>query len=242
MTRYEIRSHRLQPLRAWRELRALVRNPEDTERVFHIMEALRGRSILRNVARLERLRPDLVARRGEIVDVLSNRAALAALPEGSLGRHYLAFCQREGITPEGLVEASRAAGRREDDSLESWFERRGRDTHDLWHVITGYGTHPGGEVCVVTFSFAQTGHWGFGVIALAGTLKCAQAVGWRKSFAATWHAWQDGRMAGWLPGQDWAALLARPLDEVRAGLRIRPPKVDAASLEPMEAGPLAQPS
>ena len=42
MTSHVVRSHRLQPLRAWRELRALVRNPEDTERVFHIMEALRG--------------------------------------------------------------------------------------------------------------------------------------------------------------------------------------------------------
>ncbi|MEQ8483019.1 MAG: Coq4 family protein [Pseudomonadales bacterium] len=214
-------SHRLQPLRALREMQALIRDPEDTERVFHIMQALRGGTIRRNLARLARLNPTLLARREEIITRLSDRDALARLPARSLGRAYLAFCEREGISPEGLVEASVAAGRRDDDSAQSWLERRGRDTHDLWHAVTGYGTHPTGEVCVVAFSFGQIGHLGFGLIALAGAARCARGLGWRRSFGAAFRAWRDGRRAAWLPAQDWAELLPRPLDEVRTLLRIR---------------------
>ena len=218
----------LQPLRALAALRELIRNPEGTEQVFHIMQALCGGTIHRNLDRLRRLRPDLVARRQEMLPALCDREALAALPDGSLGRTYLAFCQRAGITPESLVAAGAAAGRREDESLESWFERRGRDTHDLWHVVTGYSTEPLGEVCVVAFSFAQTRHLGFGLIALAGAFKLAQVVGWRRSLGLTLSAMRLGRRANWLPGQDWAALLARPLSEVRQRLNIEPQDLGAA--------------
>lgn len=229
--------HRLHPLRALAALRRLIRDPEDTEQVFHIMQALAGRTLLRNLARLRRLRPDLLARREEIIDLLADRDWLASLPEGSLGRAYLAFCTREGITPEGLVQASAAAGRRETDSEVSWMQRRGRDTHDLWHVVTGYGTHPVGEVCVVAFSFAQIGHLGFGVIALAGTLKHARLAGFGAAFAPTLEAIRNGRRTAWLPAQDWADLLPRPLNEVRAELGVRTPTAYQAAISRIELQP-----
>ncbi|HSG91071.1 MAG TPA: Coq4 family protein [Pseudomonadales bacterium] len=228
------RDTRLQPLRALGALRTLVRDPADTEQVFHIMDALRGRTMQRNLEKLRRMRPDLLRRRDDVIALLSDREALAALPDGSLGRVYLAFCEREGITPEGLVEASTAAGRREADGTLSWFERRGRDTHDLWHVITGYGTQPLGEVCVVAFSFAQSGHLGFAAIALAGTLKHARHIGLHRSFAPTLEAVRNGRRAAWFYGQDWAALLAEPLDEVRELLGVRRPEAYEASVAHLE--------
>lgn len=223
-------SGRLEPLRALRAVRRLVANPEETEHVFDILDALRGRSAHRGVARLARVRPDLVAERPEMLDLLSDRAALAELPAGSLGREYLAFCQREGITAEGLVEASDVVRSRDGDDAVAWFERRGRDSHDLWHVVTGYGTNTLGEVCVVTFTCAQTGHAGLGLIALAGALKHVEALGWRGSFGAALQAFRAGRRAAWLPAMDWRTLLAMPLDEVRARLGIPEPSTYRALL------------
>jgi len=228
---------RLQPVRALRAVRRLLKNPEETEHVFEILDALRGRSSERGLAKLARVRPDLVAEQPEMLTLLSDRAALAELPAGSLGREYLAFCEREGITADGLVEASDAIRSRRGGGEVDWFERRGRDSHDLWHVVTGYGTNTLGEVCVVTFTAAQTGNLGLAVIGFFGTLRHAREIGFRASFAATLESFLGGRRAAWLPGMDWRTLIAMPLDEVRARLAIPEPRTYGVSLEQMVAQP-----
>ena len=42
-------------------------------------------------------------------------------------------------------------------------------------------------------------------------------------FGAAWRAYQAGKRAAWLPGQDWEALLAKPIAEVRRELNIEAP-------------------
>ena len=223
---------RLQPLRALSAVHALVADPEHTEHVFEILDALRGRSLERGLARLSRVRPDLVAARRELLPILADREHLAALPEGSFGRAYLDFCLREGITADGLVEASDNVRTREGAGVAAWYERRGRDSHDLWHVLTGYGTDTLGEVCVVGYTFVQTGHLGLGVIALAGALKHVPELGWRGSFGPLLEALRHGRRSAWLPAMDWSALLALPLTEVREQLAIRRPRAYERCREP----------
>ena len=95
--------------------------------------------------------------------------------------------------------------------------------HDLWHVVTGYSTQPFGEVCVVTFSYPQTGNLGLGVIGLIGALKIARSFPLRAVLSAAWQAYRNGRRAAWLPAADWEALLAQPLAAVRAQLKLTPP-------------------
>jgi ubiquinone biosynthesis protein COQ4 len=46
------------------------------------------------------------------------------------------------------------------------------------------------------------------------------------------HAWQRGRRAAWLPAQDWEALLARDLDELRRELALGPPAIYGAVRSP----------
>jgi ubiquinone biosynthesis protein COQ4 len=227
------RAGRRQPLRALKAISRLVRNPQDTELVFHIMDALMGRNTADNLAKVKRMRPELVLQRSDVLARLSDREALARLPEGSLGRSYLAFCEREGISADGLVQASEATGRRHEETELGWFERRMRDTHDLWHVVTSYGTHPFGEVGVVTFSFAQTGHLGFGLIGFVGALKHAEGFGLMRTMRLFREAYRNGRSSGWFPAQDWEALLALPLSQVRAMLGVTLPAADAPMVRPM---------
>ena len=66
------------------------------------------------------------------------------------------------------------ASKRTDGEIDAkhplaWYGRRMRDVHDVWHVLTGYGTDGLGEACVVAFSYSQTKSLGFALIAHAGT-------------------------------------------------------------------------
>jgi ubiquinone biosynthesis protein COQ4 len=49
---------------------------------------------------------------------------------------------------------------------------------------------------------------------------------------AIWQGYQRGKAAAWLPGQDYEALLAEPLEVARARLAITPPTAyDAIPLD-----------
>ena len=160
-----------------------------------------------------RTRPDLLAR-------LRDRARLAAMPEGSLARAYLAFVDAEGITADGLVDASLEGERRQPDadSDEAYVGRRMRDAHDLWHTVTGYKADLIGEVALLSFSNAQIWNPGVSVVVGVGVLKIRKL---RVARAIT-SARLQGMRAAWLPSAPWEALLPLPLADVRARLRVRP--------------------
>ena len=107
----------------------------------------------------------------------------------------------------------------------AWYARRLRDVHDVWHVLTGYGTDALGEVCVVAFSYAQTKSLGFALIAGGGAYELAKdRSGWPYARAVA-QAWWHGRLASWLAPLDYEALFLEPLESARARLHIRPPTI-----------------
>lgn len=207
---------------AFRALGALLRDPDDLPQVFTMIEALSGtaphRILLgfRRTAegrRLLREQPDIVRR-------LSDRPGLRALPEGSLGRAYLAFVESEGISAEGIRDASER-GRRSDRVPFEFIHRRMRDTHDLWHAATGYKGDLLGELGLLGFSLAQTWNSAIAMILVGAVLK-GRAHG---AAAMIREGYRRGRSATWLASQDWEALLPLPLDEVRARLGLGAPPV-----------------
>ena len=207
--------------------RKTIANPEDTSQVFRIAEALSFGAPGR-IARKFSASPSgarLVRDRDDIQSLLSDRARLEAMPGGSLAHAYLQFLDSEGVTAAGLVEASERGssgmfepGHTADDDT-GWVQRRIRDTHDLWHAVTGYKGDLLGEISLLAFTFAQTRHPGIGFLAGLG-LAFASHPGQRRLVT---DGYRRGRRAEWLPAQDWAALLPLPLDEVRKRLRVGPP-------------------
>ncbi len=218
---------RRQPIVAARALGRLIQDPEQTEQVFVVMRSLTGDALTRGHARFAAtaVGRHVLTNATDLLTVLNDRAALAQLPDGSLGRAYLDFVTRAGITADGLVAASdvNAAEYAALDPSEAIYARRLRDMHDLWHVVTGFATQPFGEVCVVAFSYAQTQNLGFAVIALIGALKIARESAQSGVLRAAWQAYRIGRRAAWMPGVDWEGALAKPLATVRAELRLSPP-------------------
>jgi ubiquinone biosynthesis protein COQ4 len=215
--------------RARAALDALLADPDDLPRVFTLIDALSGRTTEQLVARLARDEAGaaLLRDRPDIVAHLRDRDALRSLPEGSLGRAYLRFVEAEGISAEGIITAAEEgrAGPTEADPSLQWVRQRMRDTHDLWHALTGYQGDVAGEVALLAFSLGQVRNPGVAVIVLTALLRGLA----RSHGALVLDGFVRGTRAAWLPAQRWEALLALPLDEVRARLRVGAP----ASYEPV---------
>ncbi len=223
-----LRPQRLEPLRALRAFRKLIRNKEDTTQVFEIMRALSGRSIGRGYNRmlksLEGGRQAFL--REELAHKLDDPVWLSRFEPGSLGAAYRAFREARGFTAEGLAdEARKVAPLVDAQHPVVWYSRRIRDVHDVWHVHTGYGTDALGEACVVSFSYAQTRNLGFAFIGWGAAREVQREAPSVPARRAVWQAYRNGRAARWLPGLDYEALFEQPLEAVRERLNIRPATV-----------------
>jgi ubiquinone biosynthesis protein COQ4 len=218
---------RVRPIAAIKALRALLRDPEDTKQVFLVTEALNGNSGMRSFERFRRSEVGQVVLREKriLLDRLCDQASLARLPRGTLGREYYEFMSSEGLTADGLVEASKAERPEEMPEDVRIFAERGRDWHDLQHALTGYGRDGLGEVCVLTFLCAQSWNPGLMLIVFAGMFKVASEIPGQPVKRAVWEAWRHGRKAAWLGGLDWEGLLTQQLDVARPQLKIGTPAI-----------------
>lgn len=224
-----------QPLEAVRAIRKLLEDPTDTEQAFRVVRAVDGGHVGR-IHRRFAATPSgrsMLVRRPSLLAAIQDADALAAMPAGSLGRSYFEFCQREGLTPGGLIEVSESE---ELDALDAdvrYVAERLRDAHDLWHVVTGCRTDLAGELGVLTFSTAQTGGVGVGMLAAVGYLRSYaddNEFG-ERGRALVREAWRIGRAACWLPAVEWETLLTKDLEEVRRELGVEP----LADYEPVYA-------
>jgi|HubBroStandDraft_1064217.scaffolds.fasta_scaffold00015_79 ubiquinone biosynthesis protein COQ4 len=218
---------RIRPIAAIKALRALLRDPEDTRQVFLVTDALNGDSGRRNFERFRRTETGeaVLRERRVLLDRLCDRDRLSKLPSGTLGRQYYEFMAREGLTADGLVEASRTKTNDPPSDDVRLFAERIRDWHDLQHVLTGYGRDGLGEVCVLTFFCAQGWNPGLLLIAIAGMFKVAKEVPGYPIKRAVFEAWRHGRAAAWLTGLDWEGLLGQQLDTIRPKLAVRTPVI-----------------
>jgi ubiquinone biosynthesis protein COQ4 len=216
------------PRRALRAARTLAADPDDLPQVFTIIESLSGNTmhrIWKRMTKTERGRR-ILAERPDIVSRLEDRAALGRLPEGSLGRAYLAFVEREKISAEGIREAQRR-GMTSGISLSDPYDyvhARMRDSHDLWHAAVGYHGDVLGETSLLAFTFAQTHNPAIALIIGIGLLK---TIGAPEARAVILDGHRRGRAAAWLPDQEWETLLPLPLSEVRRLLHLEPAPVYA---------------
>ena len=214
----------IRPLVAWRALRRLIQDPEDTAQVFEIIRAIGGRAIERGFRRF-RLTPvgeKILREKINLVDTLKDREYLATLPRESLGQAYLHFTASQHLTADGLVDASEDHTEEMLDPNVKLYAERLRDMHDLWHTLTGYGRDELGEACLLAFTYAQTRNRGIALIVLFAGLEIRKSIG-ISVFRAICRGYRDGRKATWLPQQDFEALLKHPISEVRKELNINEP-------------------
>lgn len=76
---------------------------------------------------------------------------LRALPESSVGRAYISWLDREGVSPD-----TRSSVRYIDDEECAYVMQRYRECHDFYHALTGLPVFVEGEVALKAFEFANT--------------------------------------------------------------------------------------
>ncbi|HEY2070823.1 MAG TPA: Coq4 family protein [Rhizomicrobium sp.] len=212
---------------AFRAVRKLLANPDDTTQVFRVMAALNAGTAQRNYHRLLQTPQGgaIAYRRVELVTRLTDPKFLAQFAPGTVGAAYRTFLAKTGFSADGLAAVSEEVhGDRVMEHPYAWFGRRERDIHDIWHTLTGYqADDPLGELCLVAFSYAQTKGLGWGFIAMAGAFKSLGEKGCVSVLKAIREGYRHGRDASWLHAEDIETLFAEPLDAARARLNIARP-------------------
>jgi ubiquinone biosynthesis protein COQ4 len=212
---------RLQPLRALRLLIEILRDPDDTDRVFAFFSAVGGDDGPRHFVQFlaEPGARRLLDARSDLAAALADDAALARLPADSLGGAYLRAMRTRGFAPRSLLEIRDRvqADVPKSDAEHEWFYARINVLHDLWHVLTGYGTDPLGEAALLAFSQAQIPNRSFPLLLLGAVLKGPRGsrFAWPRYL---WRAFRRGRATRLLTAVPFEELLALPLAEIRARL------------------------
>ena len=140
--------------------------------------------------------------------------SLELLPEGTLGRVFAEHCSRRAIDPN-LV--SIPASNEIDFVMAHLFE-----THDIWHVATGWGNDEIGEVGLGGFYLAQLGLPLIAimlVLILLNTIMRRPAT-LRERMDALVAGYQMGKSARPLFGLRWDEFWAKSLVELRSELHL----------------------
>ena len=218
-------------LAVWR----LVRDPADTDEAAVVEIGFARTRLGRRFARWEEVIAALSSdprtasamrerRPCEPIDL----EALARLPEGTLGRVFADHCRARGLNPN-LVYIPPT-------TEIDWLLHHLYLTHDLWHVVTGWGNDETGEYGLGSFYLAQLGappFFGF-LLSIAGFSTVLR----RRSFADFMEAvvagYEMGKQAEPLFGIGWSMLWSVPLADVRkrfglVGDRLRGEGIRAAA-------------
>ena len=139
---------------------------------------------------------------------------LEKLPEETLGRIFSVHCRVRSINPN-LVHVPPT------DEI-GWLLNHLYQTHDVWHVVTGWGNDLAGEVGLGGFYAAQLGNPAFFgymyALVLLNVISRRADLG--QVFAAFGAGYQSGKRSQPLFGTDWDELWAAPLAEVRKRFEI----------------------
>ncbi len=217
--------------RAMGALGGAIRDPDRTDLIGEFIASTSGSSGIRLY---DELMADPAARAillegRDLEATLSDRDALAAMPDGSLGRAYYDWTEARDFDAEGIAEAISKQVPRDLGGPFATFAARVVDQHDLWHVLNGWDSDIHGEVHLLGFSYAQLGGRGWWILGRLAVLFLGSA-GRQDTAGYFRHAMERGREARTLAGVDWEAMLPRPLEEVRRRLGIAEP-VSYARLE-----------
>ena len=198
----------------------VLRDPNRLDQVFGVADGLAETQprMMADMAKALAVDPVGAAALAERPRVgLLDVKALAAMPEGTFGRAAGDYFVRNGLDPAALPQRPAS-----DDS--SYMQAHLYETHDLWHVVTGFGTDVAGELGLQAFYAAQVPGklpWALLAIGLLNTLFFSFDDGVRRLEAIT-RGWRMGREAKQLFGVRWAELLGAPLGQVRAQLKVTP--------------------
>ena len=141
---------RLQSLRMLHGLSQYMQNPTDLQSVYAVAASVQGSPMATQMMRHMLSEPGIATMiqeqwRPAPIDL----DALEQLPAGSLGQCYASQLKSQGLTPDTLIDSTPIA------SDQEFVVHRLKETHDIVHVLTGFGVDGVGEIGLQAFNLAQ---------------------------------------------------------------------------------------
>lgn len=233
------KKYRFNIIKAVRHAKIMKANPEDTRQVYHIRDALRTPAFYRHAVDFltSPMGQKIYDQEYDLAALIDDPDRLSQFPKNTLGYQYYNFMAAENLSAKGLVAAydDFANGAQKYDDRVNWYLERQRDTHDLMHVLTGYGRDNVGEQCLLGFSHSQCPSLGALFIAYVGGAAVRPKLPLNlKLFQSIGEGRRNGRKAHIVAHQMIADILPMPLDEARAMLNIPVPELYLQSLAQIE--------
>jgi ubiquinone biosynthesis protein COQ4 len=141
--------------------------------------------------------------------------ALHQLPVDTLGYHYADYMLRHQLQHLAAKPAASAA---------EFIDTHMRETHDIWHVVTGSPISMLGEIQLQAFCIAQLQLSRFWMALLTKNLLKAAIYDIEAAdgyMSALTTGWTMGKAAQPLFGIDWNTQWELPLDRVRSAVNIQ---------------------
>jgi ubiquinone biosynthesis protein Coq4 len=203
----------LQRVKAISSFVNLVRDPNRLGQVFQLSDSVVNPEIMRTMA--EHVSKSEVGRKAlaERVRLKVDLAELRALPPGTLGREFAEHMIKNGLDPAAIPSLQSAS------DLE-FVRAHLYDTHDVWHVVTGFGTDVAGELGLQAFYQAQLpGQLPMAILSAVMLNTLLYRFDDRDArMTEIARGWQLGKRAEPLFGVRWDKLWAQPLAEIRRDL------------------------
>lgn len=142
---------------------SLMRDPTQTDSVFDVEDGLRHTKAAQLAVEYAKSKPG-------VAEIFAERYlapspdidALKQLPEDSLGYIYASYLSEAGFDPDFYRKTE------VEDDITYMFMRL-RQTHDIWHVVTGFGSDVNAELGLKAFEIAQI-HRTLAAMLIAGGL------------------------------------------------------------------------
>lgn len=203
-------------------LGAVARLLRDSDRLddIHIVAEVTARARFAElVEHARRVDSPILRERPEISPVTVEFEWLRSLPADTLGGAYVRHLDRYDLD----VYLDPTSTRVIEDADVRYLVHRYRQIHDIWHVLLGVGVAGHEEVLLHAFVLGLLGLPNSALIVALGGLKhLVLERRWLALRRGLPEAYRNGRAAAPLLLVIWEQLWARPLDEVRAELGVRP--------------------
>ncbi len=212
----------MNPIKTVRILTSFWRLSQDPNRlgeVFSIADSGSSLKIMEEVAAYVSRDPQ--GKRAFETNVRVGRVdlpALRALPEGTLGRAFADHLIENNLDPASIPVPSYPAGD------VRYVKTHLRETHDIWHIATGFNTDVAGEIGLQAFYLAQLpSRLSAVLISMAFLHLATKNIGARDAIMTeVMRGWALGKRAKPFFGFAWAEHWETPLAEVRKMLGVEP--------------------
>ncbi len=155
--------------------------------------------------------------RGRYLPPVHDLEKLLTYPQDSLGYLYAAAMKKKGFDPN--LHADMTA-----ESDAQYVEMRLSQTHDIWHIVTGFAPSPIGEIGLQAFHLPQF-PYPLATMLVANSLMSSTLLAPEelpKLLDAIDQGWKMGKMAKPLFAQKWEEDWEKPLAIWQTELSIQP--------------------